>query len=252
MRQWETLLTERDREVAAASGYGRMAGLGERPAVLVIDANVAFCGDRPEPILVSIKRWRNSCGLEAWSAVERIASLLELARAKRIPIVYTTAFDTRTDGFGTGRSPAKNTRRSEDLETEPEGGNAIHPRIAPWPQDLVLRKSRASAFFGTALLSHLIDLQVDTLVCTGSTTSGCVRATVVDGFSYDYHTAVIADCVFDRTESSHAMNLFDMQQKYADVIDLEAALAYLGTLETGLFDRQFPGLRRPARTEGAD
>src|SRR5439155_15345952 len=82
---WDELLTERDRVVGTRSGYGRMAGLGHRPAVLVVDVNVAFCGDRPEPILESIKRWRNSCGLEAWAAGERIATLLAAARAKRIP-----------------------------------------------------------------------------------------------------------------------------------------------------------------------
>jgi len=241
MAVWDKMLTERDRSVASISGYGRMAGLGARPAILVIDVNVAFCGDRPEPILDSIKRWRNSCGSAAWEAAERISRLLAAARAQRIPVIYTPAFDTRPDGFGRGRSPGKNQRRQEDYSTEPAGGNEIHPPIAPCRQDLVIRKARPSAFFGTALLSHLIDLQVDTLICTGSTTSGCVRASVVDGFSYDYRMAVVEDCVFDRTQSAHAMNLFDMQQKYADVIDLAAALDYLEHLAAGLFDGRFPG-----------
>jgi maleamate amidohydrolase len=243
MPTWDDLLTERDRQVGRHSGYGRMAGLGRRPAVLVIDVNVAFCGDRPEPILESIKRWRNSCGLEAWAAGEKIATLLDAARAKRVPVIYTTALDTRPDGFGTGRSPARNARRTEDLETEPEGGNEIHPPIAPKPQDLIIRKTRPSAFFGTPLVTHLIDLQVDTLLVTGTTTSGCVRASVVDAFSYDYHLAVIEDCVFDRTEASHAINLFDMQQKYADVIDLDAGLRYLEDIPAGLYDERMPGLR---------
>jgi nicotinamidase-related amidase len=220
-----------------------MAGLGKRPAVLVIDVNVAFCGDRPEPILESIKRWRNSCGLEAWAAGEKIATLLHAARARRVPVIYTTALDTRPDGFGTGRSPARNSRRKEDLETEPEGGNEIHPPIAPKAQDLIIRKTRPSAFFGTPLVTHLIDLQVDTLLVAGTTTSGCVRASVVDAFSYDYYLAVIEDCVFDRTEAAHAINLFDMQQKYADVIDLDAGLRYLEDIPAGLYDERMPGLR---------
>lgn len=239
---WDALLSERDRLVGARSGYGKMAGLGTRPAVLVIDMNVAFCGDRPEPILESMVRWRNSCGSEAWEAGERIARVLEVARTKRVPIIYTTAFDTRPDGFGSGRAPGKNARRPEDRLTEPRGGNEIHPPLAPRPQDVVLRKSRPSAFFGTALVAHLIDLQVDSLIVCGTTTSGCVRATVVDAFSYDYRVAVMEDGVFDRSESAHAMNLFDLQQKYADVIASSAVVGYLDALPAGLYDSRFSGV----------
>jgi hypothetical protein len=79
-RIWDKFLTERDKAVFAASGYGAHAGFGKRPALLVIDVNWAFCGERPEPILESIKRWRNSCGEESWVALEYIKSLIEAAR----------------------------------------------------------------------------------------------------------------------------------------------------------------------------
>src|ERR1700674_3515852 len=87
---WNRFLTERDKQVFAASGYGARQGFGRRPAVLVVDVNYNFCGDKPEPILESIKRWRNSCGAEAWDGVKAIGKLLAAARARGLPIIYTT------------------------------------------------------------------------------------------------------------------------------------------------------------------
>lgn len=211
--------------------------------MLVIDVNVAFCGDRPEPIEDSVKRWRNSCGLVAWEAADRIAVLLQGARAKRVPIVYTTGFDPRPDGFDSGRGADKNARRAEDLSADRAGGNEIIPAIAPRSGDLVVRKPKYSAFFGTPLLSYLIDLQVDTLLVCGTATSGCVRATVVDAYQYNYRVSVIEECTFDRIESSHAVSLFDMHLKHADVVSLEEACRYLDGVVGGLFDARMPSLR---------
>src|SRR3954466_16100041 len=105
---WNQFLTERDKAVFAASGYGARGGFGKRPALLVIDVNWAFCGDRPEPILESIKRWRSSCGAESWAAVEHIRSLIETARAKLLPVIYTTG-EGRSDGWDGGSWRWKNT-----------------------------------------------------------------------------------------------------------------------------------------------
>ena len=87
---WNKFLTERDKAVFGASGYGARGGFGKRPALLIIDVNWAFCGDRPEPILESIKRWRNSCGEDAWKALPYIRSLIDKCHEKGVPVIYTT------------------------------------------------------------------------------------------------------------------------------------------------------------------
>jgi nicotinamidase-related amidase len=99
----------------------------------------------------------------------------------------------------------------------PEQGYQFPPEIAPREGDVLLPKKHPSAFFATPLVSHLVDLGVDTLVVTGCTTSGCVRGSAVDGFAYNFHVLVPHDCVYDRSQTSHAVNLFDMAAKYADV-----------------------------------
>src|SRR6266851_5408775 len=98
---WNKFLTERDKAVFAAGGFGARAGFGKWPALLVIDVNWAFCGERPEPILESIKRWRTSCGAESWVALESIKLLIDAARAKGLPVVYTTG-DRRADNWDAG------------------------------------------------------------------------------------------------------------------------------------------------------
>ncbi len=106
-----------------------------------------------------------------------------------------------------------------------EKGYDFVAEIAPEPGDILLPKKHPSAFFGTALASHLIDLKVDTLFVTGCTTSGCVRGSVVDAFAYNFHVVVPETCVYDRSAVSHAVNLFDMASKYAEVVPLPDALA---------------------------
>lgn len=223
MPAWDRYLTARDRDVFARSGHGQRTDFGVRPAVLVIDVTYAFVGDRPEPILDSIVRWPRSAGEDGWRAAERIGTLLESARAANAPVIYTTG----TDDPRSGQRSAKNSRRAEN-DARPDR-NAIVPLIAPCPGDLVLRKERPSAFFGTPLAAHLVGLGVDSLFVTGGTTSGCVRASVVDAFSLSYRVALVEECLFDRGEASHAMSLFDMQQKYADVVTLAEARAALSS-----------------------
>ena len=101
--------------------------------------------------------------------------------------------------------------------------------MKPIPGEVVLRKTAPSAFWGTPLAAHLTYLGVDTLIIAGESTSGCVRATVVEATSHRYRVQVVEDCVFDRHEVTHALNLFDMHQKYADVISLSKAVSYLET-----------------------
>ena len=108
-RIWDKFLTERDKAVFAAGGFGARAGFGKRPALLVIDVNWAFCGERPEPILESIKRWRTSCGEESWVALEYIKQLIKAARAKGLPVIYTTG-ERRPDNWDAGSWRWKSTR----------------------------------------------------------------------------------------------------------------------------------------------
>jgi len=233
MRVWDKFLTEQDKSVFAQSGHGKRGGFGARPALLVVDMSYAFCGDKDEPITESVKRWRNSCGSVAWKSFPVISKVLAAARAKAVPVIYTTgAVATQRDW---GSWAMKNSRTSDSLLQNGLDGYEIMPQIKPEPDEIVLRKMKPSAFYGTPLLSYLHQSQIDTLLVAGTTTSGCVRATVVDGFSLNYRMTVIEDCVFDRFESSHAMNLFDMHAKYADVVDSNAAVSYFGGISDDVF-----------------
>lgn len=231
---WMKYLTARDHQVLAASGYGARMGFGQRPALMIVDVNYNFTGDEPKPILESIRRWRNSCGEEAWVAIQVVRRLLAACRAKGVPVFYSTN-SRRADGFDAGSWRWKNSRELEDIQQEIRG-NEIVAEIAPQPQDVVIWKTKPSAFFGTPLLSFLIDLKVDSLLICGVSTSGCVRATVIDAFSQNLRCAVVADACFDRLEVSHAINLADMHAKYADVISSDEAIAFLGGLKAGMFD----------------
>ena len=234
---WNRFLTERDREVFARGGFGARQGFGRRPAVVVVDVNYYFCGDRPEPILESIKRWRASCGEEAWEGVKAIGHLLAAARERGLPVIYTTG-NRRADNWDAGSWAWKNPRATERPRTETgqHDGNTIVADIAPAPPDLVIRKHKPSAFFGTPLQSFLVQLGADSLLVTGTTTSGCVRATVVDAFSLNYRVAVVEEGCFDRSQASHAVSLCDMHAKYADVVKLDDALRFVGSLPPGLFE----------------
>jgi maleamate amidohydrolase len=233
-RIWDPFLTARDREVFTASGYAAPVGFGERPALMIVDVSYNFCGERPEPILQSIRKWRNSCGEDAWRAIAVIRRLLDACHAKSLPVFYSTN-TRRPDGFDAGSWRWKNARELEDAEKE-IAGNEIVRDIAPAPQDVVILKTKPSAFFGTPLLSFLIDLKVDTLMVCGVSTSGCVRATVVDAFSNNLRVQVIEDACFDRSQASHAINLADLNAKYADVIPSSEALAAIVSYSDGLFD----------------
>ena len=241
-RVWDKFLTERDRAVFAAGGFGARAGFGKRPALLIIDVNWAFCGERPEPILESIKRWRTSCGEDAWVALPYIRQLIDRAHAKGLPVIYTTG-EGRPDKWDRGSWSWKSSRAGEiggaptpGANAPPLDGNEIAAPIAPMPQDIVIRKQKPSGFFGSNLASYLTLLGCDSLVVTGTTTSGCVRATVVDAFSLNYRVILAEEGCFDRSEASHAVSLCDMHAKYADVVSTAEVLAYFDTLPAALFN----------------
>lgn len=223
---WEGLIPESEQAIYRAAGYGQRGTWGTRPALLVVDVNYNFAGDRPEPILESIKRFRNSCGEAAWRTIPKIAELLERARKTRVPVFFTTQ-GYRLDPLGVGSWGQKNARATEVSEEANRIGTEIVRELAPLPEEVVIRKEKPSAFFGTALASHLIGRGVDTVIVSGCVTSGCVRATAVDAFSHNYRVVVVADCVFDRAETVQRLHLFDLAMKYADVVPLAEVAAYL-------------------------
>jgi maleamate amidohydrolase len=228
-RPWDGLISDGERAVYEAAGYGKRGTWGARPALLVVDVNYNFTGDRPEPILESIKRFRNSCGEIAWQVIPRIATLLDVARQRGVPVLYSTQ-GYRPDAAGAGSWGQKNSRVTTPSEESLRFGTEIVKEIAPRPDEIVVRKDKPSAFFGTALASHLVARAVDTVIIAGTTTSGCVRATAVDAFSYNYRVVVVEDCVFDRTVTPHRANLFDLQSKYADVVPGADVVSYFEKL----------------------
>jgi len=237
-RIWDKFLTERDKAVFAASGYGALAEWGKRPALLVIDVSWAFAGDKPEPILESIKRWRNSCGAESWEAIKSIKAMIDVAHERGLPVIYTTGV-RRPDNWDSGSWNWKNSRSGEDkavLSPSELDGNEIVSDIAPAPQDIVVYKQKPSGFYGTNMVAYLTLLGCDSVIVTGTTTSGCVRATVLDAFSSNYRVTVAEDGCFDRSEASHAINLCDMNAKYANVLHSSQIIEYMKTLPDDLFD----------------
>jgi nicotinamidase-related amidase len=228
-RVWDRFLTEQDRARAAVQPAVRKGG-GQRPALIMVDLYRWVFGDRPEPLLEAIRTWPGSCGLAGWESVPHIQRLLAECRALGVPVVHLTGLegmpgwrDVNPRGGGTA-DPAlvDHRRRRYDIIDE----------VAPIEGEVVLRKTAPSAFWGTPLIGHLTSLRVDTVVVAGESTSGCVRATVVDAKSHRLKAIVPEECVFDRDEASHAINLFDMEEKYADVLPLDEVVDYLRSVTT--------------------
>jgi maleamate amidohydrolase len=221
--EWDRYVAAEDREILDLAGFGGALGLGDRAAVLVVDMTYSFCGREPMPLRESVRRWPNSCGEAAWTAAAEIATLTAAAREAGAPVIYTKGRSGWTPGAHLGLWADKNRRYgnlAEDLQ------EIVEP-IAPRPGDIVVEKGKPSAFHGTQTLELLIHLGVDSLLVTGATTSGCVRASVVDAFSYNFRVGVVADATVDRSRTSHWVSLFDMHMKYATVLDATAAVAYL-------------------------
>ena len=233
---WDKFLTERDKAVFASAGYGVRQGFGKRPALLVIDVNYAFCGERREPVLESIKRWRQSAGEEAWDALPVLQWLIAAAREREVPVVYTTSI-RREDNWDSGSWSWKNSRSGEKTGAATNyRGDEIMPQIAPGPRDIVIRKQKPSAFHSTPLYDYLTLLRCDSVIIAGTATSGCVRATATEAFSYNFRVALVEDGCFDRSEASHAVALHDLNAKYADVVTSGEVLDYLRGLDKGIFD----------------
>lgn len=206
-----------------ASAYETQHGnqrrsLGSRPALLVVDVVRAFMGEPGQSLAESVAQWPTSCGPAAWAAMPAIARAVTVAGERGWPIAYTTAMPGAAGHYGgTVKGEAAAMRSPMDRP----GAQDIPDEIKPAADALVMAKPKASAFFATPLLAYLVRHHVDSLVVTGCTTSGCVRATVVDGHSWGYPVFVVEEACFDRARLSHGVNLFEMNAKYADVVSVD-------------------------------
>lgn len=224
MKPWDGLIPAEEIRAYEAAGFGRPSGMGRKPALLIIDVQYRTVGTKPLPFWESIKEFPTSCGQTGWDAVSNIARLLETFRARGWPVLYPHV--APKENFDAGRLAEK----VPALMTVARHGYDFVAEVAPQGKDILLPKKHPSAFFGTPLASYLVDLGVDTLVVTGCTTSGCVRGSVVDGFAYNWRMTVPHDAVYDRSRVSHAVNLFDMSYKYADVASTDDVLEKLRAL----------------------
>lgn len=197
-------------------GFGTRVGYGENPAVLVIDMARALC----DP---SYK-----VGCDQTPAVEAIAQVLAAARASDVPVFFTTIAylpDGSDGGWFVKKIPTL-----LELQLDDPAATEIDPRIAPAQGEVVIGKKYASAFFETGLSSMLVSQVTDTLILTGCSTSGCIRATAIDGVSHGYRVIVPEEAVSDRAEGPHYANLFDINAKYGDVVSVAETLEYLEEL----------------------
>lgn len=208
MAVWDDVLNEQDKQMFSKAGMGGRGRFGERPALLIVDMTYGFADSR----------FRLGCSETGYPAVDATARLLHKARAKRIPVIYTRGV-SESNASGNGLWKGGTGKSDEE--------NTIVEAIAPAGDDIVIEKRRPSAFFGTNLVDMLIYHRVDTLLVAGLTTSGCVRATVVDGFSYNYRVIVAEECVGDRSQISHKVGLLDMHMKYSDVLPLAQVLGWM-------------------------
>ncbi len=201
------------RQLYSDRGLGGRQGAGTRPALVIVDLNRGFT-DPSSPL---------HCDTDG--AVEATARLLEAARSSGCPVAFTTI---QYDESGRRVAKAFIDKVPTLLTLAPDTPwPEIDERIAPLPEEPVLLKLFASAFFGTPLAPMLAAAHCDTIVVTGASTSGCVRATAVDGMQHGYRVVVPREAVADRAQAPHEANLFDIDAKYGDVVSTEQALALL-------------------------
>lgn len=224
---WDGVISESDKKRYESAGFGRPSGIGKRPALLIIDVQYRTLGDTPKPFDEALLDYSTACGQVGWDAVAHISRLLELFRERDLPVLYPHVAPKQSYDAGTLGA------KVPSIMSIPEQGYRIPPELAPEPNDIMLPKKHPSAFFGTPLVSYLIDQQVDSLVVTGCSTSGCVRSTVVDAFAYNYKVFVPHDAVYDRSDTVHQVNLFDMGQKYADVLSTEETIEAVRNVRAG-------------------
>jgi len=215
---WNDVIDDEIREIYEA--YHRKLFVGPKPAVLAIDLyNKAYLGGN-RPVREVNREFSGSCGQNAWRALPPTQALFSAARAAGVPVIYSTRHADTAGVHSTNRQ----------MKGETEDLYHIKAELAPQPGELVIHKERASVFFGTPLIAHLRRMGVESLIICGESTSGCVRASTVDAYSYGFHNVLVEECTYDRSMLSHKVNLFDLHHKYADVMHVEEVIAHLDAL----------------------
>lgn len=202
-------------DVYAKQGFGASSGFGVAPALLIVD----FVNGFNDPEMFG--------GGNIPEAIANTQRLLIAARSKKIPVCFTRVVYA-DDGSDAGVFCLKAPKLS--VLTKSSRASQVVDELTPISGEYVLHKTQPSAFFGTDLAPWLIKRRVDTVIVTGATTSGCVRASVVDSMSHNFRTVVVSDGVGDRASGPHEANLFDMRQKYADLLTTDDVIAKLGAL----------------------
>ena len=198
-------------------GFMNRSGYGTKPALLVVDFIYGFT-DPTTPL-----------GGDFSKELAVTADLLETFRAAQLPIVYTTiAYEP---GFEDGGVFVKKVPSLKILEVGSKMVD-VDNRIRPRPDEYVALKKYASAFFNTDIDAYLKARSVDTIIMTGCTTSGCIRASAIDSMQYGYLTVVVEEGVGDRAQGPHDANLFDIDAKYADVVSVDEVNSYMKSLAT--------------------
>lgn len=192
-----------DLDVYAKQQFGQPIAMGQRPALLLVD----FVNGFLDPEMFG--------GGNIVPAAQATVPVLDLFRSRGAPVVFTRVVYA-ADGSDAGVWCEKAPRLRELTEDAP--CSHITPLLSPQPGEVIIRKTQASAFFGTDLAAVLRMKGVDTLAIAGATTSGCVRASVIDAISHNFRPVVLEDCVGDRAIGPHDANMFDMAQKYANVL----------------------------------
>ena len=208
-----TASAQNDEEFFRQRGFGLKIGFGERPALLIIDMLKAFTN--PQMML----------GANLDNEIEAIKPLLTVARERKIPVIFSTVIYNDADLKDAGIWALKQ-KGVITLKGDTDGVE-IDPRLDFRPTDSLLVKKYASCFFGTDLVARLVSQRVDTLIITGCTTSGCVRASAVDAVQTGLRPMVVREAVGDRSKAAHEQSLFDLNAKYADVVTAEETLHYL-------------------------
>jgi nicotinamidase-related amidase len=199
------------RDVYDARGFGGRQGAGERPVVVVVDFIEGFTNPA------------SALACDADAAVDATRQLLDAARAAGVPVIFTTVCygddDLERAEMFIAKAPALATLRPGSAWVE------VDSRLARSKEEPVLVKLFASAFFGTHLDEMLREAGCDTVIVTGASTSGCVRATAVDALQYGYRVLVPREGAADRAVDAHNGSLLDIDAKYGDVISIEEAIA---------------------------
>ena len=199
------------------AGYNKRLGFGHSPALILIDFVEAYF-DKSSPLYANVD-----------DALESAQRILEVARRSQIPVLYTNVVYNKGGSDG-----GVFIEKVPVLHCMEQGGpmGAWPKGLEPGEGELVVSKQYPSAFFGTSLSSTLVAARVDTLILTGLTTSGCVRATCIDTVSHGFRPMVVKEACGDRDLRPHEANLFDMNAKYADVVSEKEAIDYLNSLNT--------------------